>query len=298
MSDGSIRKKIGFIGLGIMGKSMARHLMKAGHAVSVFSRTRSRCEDFIAEGATWQDSVAGAAVGADMIITMVGLPSDVEQVYFGEAGLLSAAEPGTILIDMSTSRPDLAVRIHAEAAGRGLRALDAPVSGGDAGARDGTLSIMVGGDRSDFEAAVPVLAHMGTSIVHLGPAGSGQHCKMANQIAIAGAMLGVAEALAYTLRAGTLRAGLDPTEVLKAIGGGAASSHALHAMWPKMVREDFSPGFLVEHFIKDMTIAQDESRSMGLDLEGLTLVRSLYEALRDKGFGRSGTQALFRHYTP
>lgn len=285
--------RIGFIGLGIMGKSMARHLLRAGHSLSIFSRTRAKCADILAEGAVWSDSAAEAAERAEVVITVVGLPSDVEQVYFGTPGILSAAQPGALLIDMSTSRPDLAVRIQAKARERGLRALDAPVSGGDVGAREATLAIMVGGDRADFEAARPILACLGKTIAYLGPAGSGQHCKMVNQIAITGAVLGVAEALAYARQAG-----LDPQEVLGVISGGAAASFALNTLWPKMVRKDFAPGFLIEHFVKDMTIAEDESRRMGLDLKGLALVKSLYQRLCEQGLGRDGTQALFKHYDP
>lgn len=283
--------QIGFIGLGIMGRSMARNLMRAGHSLQVYSRTYARCADIIAEGAFWRDCPAEAAAGVDAVVTMVGYPADVEDVYFGEPGILSAAAPGTLLIDMTTSAPELARRIHAAAARRGLRALDAPVSGGDIGARNATLAIMVGGAAEDFAAAQPVLTAMGKTIVHLGPAGSGQHCKLANQIVIAGTMLGVAEGLRYAERAG-----LDPATVLSVIGGGAAASAALANLGPKMLAGDFAPGFLVEHFVKDMDLALAECAELGQALPGLELVRALYGRLAEDGCGREGTQALAKAY--
>ncbi|MEO5372678.1 MAG: NAD(P)-dependent oxidoreductase [Alphaproteobacteria bacterium] len=284
---------IAFVGLGIMGRSMARNLMRAGHALFLHTRTRARAEDLLGEGAEWRDSPAAAVAGAGIAITMVGLPAEVEEVYYGPSGLLDAAAPGTFLIDMSTSPPDLAERIHRDAAGRGLRALDAPVSGGDVGARDATLAVMVGGERADFEAMEPVLAGVGRTIVHVGPAGSGQHCKMVNQIVIGGTMLGVAEALTYGRRAG-----LDAATVLRVIGGGAAGSFALNHLGPRMAAGDFAPGFMVEHFVKDMTIAAEESRRFALDLPGLALAHAQYRRLLELGNGRDGTQALFRLYNP
>lgn len=283
--------RIAFVGLGIMGNSMARNLMRAGHSLRVHTRTRSKALDLIDEGAVWADSPAEAAVGVDATITIVGLPADVEQVYFGDTGVLSVAEAGSFVIDMSTSRPDLAVRIHRTARERGVRALDAPVSGGDVGARAGSLAIMVGGDADDFHAMEPVFQAMGNTIVHVGPPGSGQHCKMVNQIAIAGATLGVAEALSYGKRAG-----LDLATVMSVVGGGAASSFILSHLGPKMAGGDFAPGFMIEHFVKDLTIALDESSALQADLPGLALVRSLYRRLIEHGAGAEGTQALFRLY--
>lgn len=283
--------KVGFIGLGIMGQHMAGHILAAGHELHLYNRTQSKADALIERGAIWHDSPGAVAAVSDIVITMVGYPADVESVYFRRGGIVDRARPGSVLIDMTTSSPALAKRIAEAAAERGATALDAPVSGGDVGARDAKLAIMVGGDESAFERVLPVLNKMGAKNVRLGAAGAGQHTKMANQIAIASTMLAVAESLSYARRAG-----LDPDLVLDVIGTGAASSFLLNGLGRKMIHEDFAPGFFVHHFVKDMTIALDEAARMELDLPGLALARSLYDRLVNEGFGEEGTQALYRVY--
>ena len=282
---------LGFIGLGVMGRSMAGRLLDAGYPLHVYTRTRSTADDLVERGATWHDRVATVAAEADVIFTIVGFPPDVEEVYLGGNGLLAHLRPGTTLVDMTTSRPDLARQIAEAAEARGGRALDAPVSGGDTGAKNGTLSIMVGGPEDAFEAVRPLLEVMGKNIVHQGPAGAGQHCKMCNQVAIAGTMLGVCEAIAYAERAG-----LDPRTVLQSIEAGAAGSWSLSNLAPRIIDGDFAPGFYVKHFIKDMTIALDSAAAMGLDTPGLTQARQRYQALADRGDADAGTQALYKLY--
>lgn len=279
---------VGFVGTGVMGRSMARHLVDAGYRVLVYTRTRQKAAPVLEAGAEWRDSVADVAQGSDVVITIVGYPADVEEVYLGEGGILSAARPGTLVVDMTTSKPSLARRIHEAAAGKGIRALDAPVSGGDVGAREARLSIMVGGDEDAFETVRPVLEVLGKNIVHQGPAGAGQHTKMANQIAIASGMIGVCEALAYARRAG-----LDPWRVLESIEKGAAASWSLSNYGPRMLRGDFEPGFYVKHFLKDMGIALEAAEEMDLDLPGLELARMLYDEVAEIGFAEKGTQSLF-----
>jgi len=285
------RASVAFIGLGLMGAHMAGHILAAGHPLHVFNRTRGKAEDLLARGATWQGDPGSAAAAAAVVITMVGLPTDVEAIYFGEGGILAQARPGTILIDMTTSSPSLAKRIASAAAGKGLRALDAPVSGGDVGARDAKLSIMIGGAEADVAAAMPILQLMGTNIRRQGGPGAGQHTKLANQIVIAGTMLGVAEGLAY---AG--RVGLDAHAVLASIGTGAAGSFLLNMLGPKMVNRDFTAGFFVEHLIKDLRIASEEAGAAGLELKGLMTAIGQYTALADRGGLRDGTQALIKVY--
>lgn len=282
---------IGFIGTGVMGKSMAGHIIKAGYRVVVYNRTASRAQDLVEMGASREDTVAGLAERCGVIITMVGFPEDVEEVYLGEKGIIRNARPGTYIIDMTTSTPALAEKIYHEARARGLRALDAPVSGGDVGAREARLAIMVGGDREDFEVVLPVLTLMGRNIILQGKAGAGQHTKMCNQIAIACTMMGVCEAMAY---AG--KAGLDPERVLKTIETGAAGSWSLSNLAPRMLAGNFAPGFYVKHFIKDMNIALQAAGEMGLEAPGLELARSLYHKLAEEGEENSGTQALFKLY--
>ncbi len=282
---------IGFIGLGIMGSHMAGHLLRAGHRLHVYNRTRSRADGLVAAGARWHDSPGEAAAHGDMVITMVGLPSDVESIYLGAGGIVERARAGSVLVDMTTSSPELAQRVAAAAAARGLHALDAPVSGGDVGARDAKLSIMVGGDEVAFERALPVLRLMGPNVVRQGGPGCGQHTKMSNQIVIASTMLGVCEGLAYAARAG-----LDPATVLASIGGGAAGSFLLSHLGPRMLAGDFAPGFFTEHFIKDLGIALHEAARMGLELPGTALAKQLYDRLAAQGHGRAGTQVLFRAY--
>ncbi len=282
---------IGFIGLGVMGKSMARNLMKAGYRLHVYNRTKSKADELLQEGAVWHDSADGVAQQADVTITMVEYPRDVEQIVLGQTGVLAAAKEGAVLIDMTTSSPELAARIYEECLKRGVRALDAPVSGGDIGARDGKLSIMVGGDEEVFEAALPVLQAMGSNIVYQGKAGAGQHTKMCNQIAIAANMMGVSEALAYAERSG-----LNPTTVLKSIETGAAGSWSLSNLAPRIIAGNYAPGFYVKHMIKDLGIALQAAESMGLEAHGLSLARTLYERLAESGEAESGTQALIKLY--
>ncbi|MGC2854479.1 NAD(P)-dependent oxidoreductase [Novispirillum sp. DQ9] len=283
--------QVGFIGLGIMGRSMARHLMKGGYTVHVYSRTRAKCAELEAGGAVWHDTPAAVAGAANVVITMVGYPQDVEEVYFGPTGILSAVKPGSLLIDMTTSQPSLAQRIAQAAEAKGCQALDAPVSGGDVGARDGTLAIMVGGAQDAFEAALPLFQLMGKSIALLGPAGAGQHTKMVNQIVISGTIVGVAEALNYGQRAG-----LDLHKVLDVIGTGAAGGFQLNVLGKRMANGDFAPGFFVHHFIKDMGIALEEARRMGGDYKGLQTALAQYQQFAEEGGAQDGTQGIFKHY--
>lgn len=285
------KMQIGFIGLGIMGRSMAGHLQRAGHRLHLYNRSRGGAEALLAEGASWHDSPGEVAACSDIVITMVGFPADVEAIYLGAGGIVERARQGSVLIDMTTSSPELAVRIAAAAQAKGVQALDAPVSGGDVGARDAKLAIMVGGAPAAFERVLPVLQSMGTNVVLQGGPGSGQHTKMCNQIVIASTMIGVCEGLAYAKRSG-----LDPHVVLSSISGGAAGSVLLSNTGPRILKGDFAPGFFTEHFIKDMGIALNEAQRMKLDLPGLTLAKRLYDELAAQGHGRDGTQVLFKHY--
>jgi 3-hydroxyisobutyrate dehydrogenase len=280
---------IGFIGTGIMGESMAGHLLAAGYQVNVYNRTKSRADRLVSKGAVWQETPQLVAEQSDVIITMLGYPADVEEVYFGEAGLLQNTKPNRLLIDMTTSSPSLAKRIEQEARERGLAALDAPVSGGDIGAKEARLSIMVGGTEEAYEAILPLFQLMGKNIVHQGAAGSGQFTKMCNQIAIASNMIGVSEALAYAKRAG-----LEQSKVLKSIEAGAAGSWSLSNLGPRIINGDFAPGFYVKHFMKDIKIAIESADELGLPLPGLALARSLYEQVIALGEENSGTQALYK----
>jgi len=283
--------KIGFIGIGVMGKSMVKRLMQSGYEVSIYTRTKEKAFSLIEEGARWGNNVAEVAKQSNVMITMVGYPIDVEEVYFGPYGIIENATPGTYLIDMTTSKPSLAKRIYKEAKKRGLYALDAPVSGGDIGARDGTLAIMVGGDQEAFQHVKPIFNKLGKNIVYQGEAGSGQYTKMCNQIAIASNMIGVCEALAYAQKVG-----LKPENVLKSIESGAAGSWSLSNLSPRMLNQDFKPGFYIKHFIKDMSIALESAKEMGLMTPGLELAKSLYEQLEKQGEENSGTQALIKLY--
>ena len=283
-------KSIGFVGIGIMGQSMAGHLLAAGYHVNVFNRTKSKTDALVAKGATWFDTPGALAASSDLIITMVGFPSDVEEVYFGENGIIQSAQ-NAILIDMTTSSPSLARKIADLANKKGLAALDAPVSGGDIGARDAKLTIMVGGDKVVFDHVLPVLQKLGTSIVLQGEVGMGQHTKMCNQIVIASTIMGVAEGLSYAKKVG-----LDPALVLQSIGGGAASGFQLNVLGAKMIVGDYAPGFYVEHFIKDLKIALQEAEQMQLALPGLALAKSLFEKMASKGLQRNGTQGIFQIY--
>ncbi len=282
---------VGFIGIGVMGRSMAGHLLDAGYSVHVYNRTQAKAQDLVDRGAQWQSSPGKVAAAADVIITIVGFPVDVESVYLGEDGVLAQARSGSLAIDMTTSCPNLASRIAQEAAAKGIEVLDAPVSGGDIGAREARLSIMVGGSVSGFERALPLFEIMGKNIVHQGPAGSGQHTKMCNQIAIASGMMAISEAMAYAKKSG-----LQPETVLKSIESGAAGSWSLTNLAPRVLKEDYAPGFFVKHFIKDMKIAIESAQAMGLDLPGLQLAKKLYDQLASKGCEDDGTQALFKLY--
>ena len=280
------KARIGFVGLGIMGQSMAGHLLAAGHPLRVYNRSADRAKALVEQGAAWCDTPGAAAAGSDVVITMVGYPRDVEQVWLGEDGILATANDA-LLVDMTTSSPELAQRLAREAAARGCRALDAPVSGGDIGAREARLSIMVGGDAGAFAEALPMLQLMGKTIVHTGGPGTGQHTKMCNQVVIASTIMGVCEGLAYARSAG-----LDPDVVLQCISGGAAGSFQLNVMGPKIVKGDFAPGFMIEHFLKDLSIALAEADRMYLQLPGAAQARQLYATLVERGHGRDGTQAL------
>lgn len=290
MIDSKSKPRVGFIGLGNMGRSMAGHILDAGYPLNVYNRSRDKAGELLARGALWCDTPGELAASSDVVITIVGYPRDVEQVYFGDNGILADAR-GALLIDMTTSSPALAERIAKEAGEKGCRALDAPVSGGDIGARDAKLAIMVGGEQAAFDAALPILQLMGTSIVRQGGPGAGQHTKMCNQIVIASTIMGVSEGLAYAKTAG-----LDLPTVLKSIGGGAASGFQLTVMGGKMIAGDFAPGFYIEHFIKDLGIALAEAQRMKIELPGLALARKLFEGLAQQGHSRLGTQALIKHY--
>lgn len=283
---------IAFIGTGVMGRSMAGHLQKAGHPLHVYNRTKEKAQALVEAGAKWHDSAGAAAAEADVVVTMLGFPSDVQQSYLGAGGIVERAKPGALLIDMTTSSPVLARQIAAAAQKRGLAALDAPVSGGDLGAREARLVIMVGGEAAAFNRAKPLFEIMGKNIALHGGAGAGQYCKMANQIAVAVGMVAWCEALAYAKKAG-----LDPAAVHASISGGAAGSWALTNLAPRALADNYAPGFYVKHIIKDIKIALESAAEMKLDLPGLATARKLYEQVAARGWEDSGTQALYRLYT-
>lgn len=283
--------KIGFIGVGIMGKSMVRNLMKAGFEVSIYTRTKSKVIDVIEEGAVWSDSIKECITGKDAIITIVGYPKDVEEVYFGTDGIIEHAKQGAYLIDMTTNSPELAIKIYDKAKEKGLHALDAPVTGGDTGAREGTLTIMVGGDEEAYLACKGMFEAMGEHIVYEGKAGNGQHTKMANQIAIAGTISAVCEAMTYAKATG-----LDVETMMNTIKKGAAASTQLSNVAPRILKDDYAPGFFIKHFIKDMRIAVSEAKMRGVELGILEEVLSMYESLEKEGAGDLGTQALIKYY--
>ena len=280
---------IAFIGTGVMGRSMAGHLLRAGHPVHVYNRTRSKADALVEAGAHWHDSAGAAAAAADVVISMLGFPKDVEENYLAAGGIVESAKPGALLIDMTTSSPLLAKRIAEAAAKRSLSSLDAPVSGGDIGAREARLVIMVGGESAAFERAKPLFELMGKNIALHGAAGAGQYCKMANQIAVAVGMVAWCEALAYAQKAG-----LDPAAVHQSISGGAAGSWALTTLAPRALSGDFAPGFYVKHIIKDMGIALESAAEMQLDLPGLANAKQLYDQVAARGWEDNGTQALFK----
>ncbi|GLB60406.1 NAD(P)-dependent oxidoreductase [Cytobacillus sp. NCCP-133] len=282
---------IGFVGTGVMGKSMASHLLKAGYPLVVYTRTKIKASELLESGAVWAETPLEVAQKANVIITIVGYPADVEEVYLGESGLITNGNQGTYLIDMTTSTPTLAKKIHEEADKKGMHALDAPVSGGDVGAREAKLSIMAGGDQEDFQAVEPIFNLLGTNIVYQGKAGSGQHTKMCNQIAIASNMIGVCEAVVYAEKSG-----LDPKTVLQSISTGAAGSWSLSNLAPRMIDGNFEPGFYIKHFIKDMNIALEEAEAMGMMTPGLALSKKMYAELAEKGEENSGTQALYKYW--
>jgi 3-hydroxyisobutyrate dehydrogenase len=283
---------IAFVGTGVMGRSMAGHLQKAGHSLRVHNRTKEKAAALLAAGATWHDDAGSAAAQADVVITMLGFPTDVEQSYLGVGGIIERAKPGALLIDMTTSSPVLARKIADAAAKRGLASLDAPVSGGDVGAREARLVIMVGGDAAAFARAKPLFEIMGKNIALLGGAGAGQYCKMANQVAVAVGMVSWVEALAYAKKAG-----LDPAAVHASISGGAAGSWAMTNLAPRALGDNYAPGFYVKHILKDIRIALDSAAEMELDLPGLEGAKKLYEQVAARGWEDCGTQALYRLYT-
>ncbi|MEK5230903.1 NAD(P)-dependent oxidoreductase [Lysinibacillus sp. FSL K6-0232] len=285
------KQRIAFIGAGVMGASIIKHLLNNGHEVTVYTRTKDKAEPLIALGASWASTPAEAFQQNDIAFTMVGYPSDVEAVYFGENGLFQTAQSGNIVVDMTTSEPSLAKKIFEHAQKLGVEALDAPVSGGDIGAQNGTLSIMIGGNQATYNKLLPIMQHFGQNIVYQGEAGAGQHAKMCNQIAIASGMIGVCESLAYGLKAG-----LDLSTVLQSISSGAAGSWSLSNLAPRMIKGDFAPGFYIKHFVKDMKIALDESEKMGISLPGLALAYEMYDKLVEEGYADNGTQALFKYY--
>ena len=279
--------KIGWVGTGVMGRWMCQHVMDLGYTATIFTRTKSKADPLLKAGATWADSPAEVAESSDIIFTIVGFPEDVRQVYLGENGILTTAKSGSIVVDMTTTEPSLAIEIHQAARAKGVSSIDAPVSGGDVGAREARLAIMIGGDQEAVDAIHPLFEAMGQNIVYQGEAGSGQHTKMCNQITISGTMIGVCEALLYGAKAG-----LDLEIVLSTISKGAAGCWSLDNLAPRVLKRNFDPGFFVEHFIKDMGIALDEAKRMGISLPGLSLVHQLYLATQAQGHGRLGTHAL------
>ena len=283
----SDRPRIGWVGTGVMGSSMCGHILTQGYPVVLYTRTRARADALLAAGARWADTPAAVAAGSDIVFTIVGFPRDVREVYLGADGLIPSARSGQVFVDMTTTAPQLAVELDGAARARGAAMLDAPVSGGDVGARNATLSIMVGGERATFDRVQPLFEVMGKRILHLGGAGAGQHTKMANQIVIAGTMVGVCEALLYGHKAG-----LDVASMVECIRSGAAACWALDNYAPRILRRDFDPGFFVEHFIKDMGLALAEAERMELALPGLALAHQLYVLTQARGHGRLGVQAL------
>lgn len=279
--------RVGWIGTGVMGSSMVGHLMAAGYAATVYTRSQNKAGALIERGARWASSPKEVAEQSDVVFSIVGYPSDVREVMLGTSGALAGSKSGQVLVDMTTSEPSLAVEIFAAARAKGVHSVDAPVSGGDIGAKNATLSIMVGGDRDVVEALNPLFSAMGKTIVYQGAAGAGQHTKMANQILIATNMIGVCESLLYGYKAG-----LDLPTMLQSVGPGAAGSWSLNNLGPRIMNNNFDPGFFVEHFIKDMGIALSEARRLGLSLPGLALGEQLYLSVKAKGWGRNGTHAL------
>jgi 3-hydroxyisobutyrate dehydrogenase len=282
---------IGFIGTGVMGKSMASHLLSAGFPMIVYNRSKEKAEELLQKGAIWVSTPKEVAQQANVIFTIVGYPKDVEEVYLGKQGIITNGKSNTYVIDMTTSTPTLAVKIFEEAKSKGIHAVDAPISGGDIGAREAKLSIMVGGEKEVFLKLEPLFNILGTNVVYQGAAGAGQHTKMCNQITIASNMIGVCEAIIYAENAG-----LDPKNVLASITSGAAGSWSLSNLAPKMIEGNFEPGFYIKHFIKDMKIALEEAGAMGMETPGLSLAKRLYEQLAENGEENSGTHALYKYW--
>ncbi len=282
-------KKVAWIGTGVMGRSMCLHLMEKGYETAVYNRTKSKADDLIAGGASWCGSPSEAAEGADIIFTIVGYPADVEEVILGENGVLASARSGALIVDMTTSEPSLAVRIAGAASAKGLQSLDAPVSGGDLGARNGTLAIMCGGTEAAFNRALPLLEAFGDNIKLMGGDGAGQHTKMCNQILIASTMVGVVESLLYGYKAG-----MDMNEIIDVIGSGAASSWSINNLGRRIADGNFDPGFYIKHFVKDMGIALKESARMNISLPGLALAHQFYLAAMAQGLENLGTQGLYK----
>lgn len=285
-SMGSI--KIGWIGTGVMGNAMCAHLIDAGHQLFVFNRTQSKTDNLVAKGAVWCDTPAAVAQESQVVFSIVGFPPDVESVLMGKKGVLAGAKPGTILVDMTTSSPALARKIYDAAKEKSVSALDAPVSGGDIGARDATLAIMVGGEKPIYDEMLPLFDIMGKNIAYMGKAGAGQHTKMCNQILIAGTMIGTVESLLYAHRMG-----MDMDAVIDVIGQGAASSWAINNLGRRIAKNDFNPGFFIKHFVKDMGIALAEAQRVNLSLPGLAMVHQFYTAAKALGHENLGTQGLY-----
>ncbi len=281
------KTRVGWVGTGVMGRWMCQHLMTKGYKATVYNRSKEKAQPLLEAGAAWGETPKAVAERSDVVFAIVGFPRDVREVFLGPQGALAGSKAGAVLVDMTTSEPSLAREIYEAAKAKGVASVDAPVSGGDVGARNAALSIMVGGDADVVEAVRPLLECMGKTIVHQGPAGAGQHTKMVNQVLIASGMIGVCEALLYGYKAG-----LDLKTVLQSVGGGAAASWSLNNLGPRIIDRNFEPGFFVEHFIKDMRIALDEAERMNLALPGLALAKQLYEAVRAQGYGRKGTHAL------
>jgi 3-hydroxyisobutyrate dehydrogenase len=282
--------KIGFIGTGVMGTGIINNLLKHGNDVTVYNRTKAHAQAVLDQGAKWAATPAAATTGNEIVFTMVGFPRDVEEVYYGQDGVLTAAQDGQYLVDMTTSRPSLAQRIAIDGEKKGAHVIDAPVSGGDVGAKNGTLTVMLGGQRTDVDAIAPVLDQFSASRHYFGPAGSGQHAKAANQIMIAGTMTGMTEMLVYAKQAG-----LNLNEVIKTVGGGAAANWSLSNYGPRVLKGDYTPGFFAKHFLKDLRIALEEADKMNLDLPATKEAKRLYEELVDEdGLGSDGTQALIK----
>jgi 3-hydroxyisobutyrate dehydrogenase len=281
------KTRVGWIGTGVMGRWMCQHLITKGYQATVYNRTKEKTQPLIEAGASWADSPKAVAERSDVTFAIVGFPKDVRETFLGPQGALAGSKAGAILVDMTTSEPSLAIEIHQVAKSKGVGSVDAPVSGGDVGAKNAALSVMVGGDKDVVDAVRPLFECMGKTVVHQGPPGAGQHTKMVNQILIAANMIGVCEALLYGYKAG-----LDLKTVLQSVGAGGAASWCLNNLGPRIIDRNFEPGFFVEHFIKDMGIALDEAKRMGLALPGLALANQLYLAVKAQGYGRKGTHAL------